>query len=88
MFDSVVNCTFGILGLLAAFGIGYHMALQYKIDPFSNACMTSVAFILATLDNNFTINTEFLSSEGMFTAILVALLTTFIYKYFIDHKIY
>ena len=88
LFDSVVNCTFGILGLLAAFGIGYHMALQYKIDPFSNACMSAVAFILATLDGSFAINTEYLSSEGMFTAIIVAVLTTFIYKFFIDHRIY
>lgn len=49
-FDSVVGVTFGILGLLAAIGVGYHLALQYGVDPISNAALTVVAFLLATLD--------------------------------------
>lgn len=86
-FDSVVGVTFGILGLLAAIGVGYHLALQYGVDPISNAALTVVAFLLATLDGEASISTSTFDASGMFTAILVAILVTMIYSYFVKHKI-
>ena len=87
-FDSAVNVTFGALGLLAAIGIGYHLAKQYdNVDPFSNSCMTVIVYLLATLGKDFTVSVENLSAEGMFTAILVAILVTYIHKFFISHNL-
>ena len=83
-FDSAVAVTFGALGLLAAIGIGYHMAKQYEgIDPFTNSCMTVIAYLLATLGKDFTISVDNLSAEGMFTAILVAILVTQVHRLFL-----
>lgn len=86
-FDSVVNVTFGLLGLLAAIGVGYHLAIQFDIDPISNAALTVVTFLLATLDAEASISTATFDASGMFTAILVAILVTYIYSFFIKHKI-
>lgn len=86
-FDSVVNVTFGILGLLAAIGVGYNLGLQFDVDPISNAALTVVTFLLATLDSEIAISTSTFDASGMFTAIVVAIVVTMIYSFFVKNKI-
>ncbi|NLH64254.1 MAG: PTS sugar transporter subunit IIC, partial [Erysipelotrichaceae bacterium] len=86
-FDSVSNVTFSVLGLLAAIGIGYNMAVQYDVEPISNTALTVIAFLLATEADDGSINLDNFSAAGMFTAILVSIFVTFTFKYFLDHKI-
>lgn len=80
--NAPVAITFGLLGLISAIGIGYNMALEFGVDPISNTIITTIAFLLATLTDDFAINTALLDATGMFTAIIVAIFTTFIYRFF------
>lgn len=85
--NAPVTVTFGLLGLISAIGIGYNMAVEYKVDPISNTVITTIAFLLATLTDEFKINTALLDATGMFTAIMVAILTTFVYRFFTTNNI-
>jgi PTS system cellobiose-specific IIC component len=86
-FDSVANVTFNSLGLIAAIGIGYNMAIQYHVEPISNTALTVISFLLAGELEDGTINIDNFSAAGMFTAILMAIFVTFTFKFFIDKKI-
>lgn len=86
-FDSVVNVTFGALGLIAAIGIGYNMAVQFEVEPISNAVLTVVAFLLATEKADATINSGAFDATGMFTAILISIFVTLVYRFFVKKKI-
>ena len=87
MLNAPVSVTFGILGLIAAIGIGYNLAIGFGVDPISNTVITTVAFLLATLTEDFTIDPALLDATGMFTAILVAIFTTFVYRFFVVKNI-
>lgn len=87
LLNTPVTVTFGMLGLISAIGIGYTMGKEFNVDPISNATVTTVAFLLATLSDDFTINIETLGATGMFTAIIVALFTTELFRFFVKKKI-
>lgn len=85
--NAPVNVTYGILGLLVAVGVGYNLAKELEVDAISSAVMTMVAFLLATLTDDFSINLGELGAGGMFTAIVIALITVQIYQFFVSHNI-
>lgn len=85
--NAPVNVTFGMLGLISAIGIGYYMGKELGVEPISNAVITVVAFLLATLSEENTLNIESLGAVGMFTAIIVSLFTVEVYQFFIRHNI-
>lgn len=87
LIDVMVNVTFGVLGVIATLGIAYFMAKTYEIDPITNIIISFIAFLIATLTPEFAINVEAFGATGMFTGIIVAILTTFIYKFFLDKNI-
>lgn len=83
----MVSVTFGILGLIATIGVSYFLAKAYDVEPISNVLITIVAFLLATLNPDLTIDLELFGAAGMFTGLIVAVMTVFIYKFFVDKKI-
>jgi len=83
--NAAVNVTFGMLGLISAAGIGFALSQRFKVDPFSNTIITIIAFLLATVDDKFQVSVSNLSASGMFTAILVAILTTSILRFTIKY---
>lgn len=85
--NAPVNVTFGMLGMISAVGIGYYMGQELGVEPISNAAITLIAFLLATLTEENTLNIESMGAVGMFTAIIVALFTVEIYRQFVIHKI-
>lgn len=85
--NAPVNVTFGILGLLVAIGVGYNMGKELGVDPITNSAMTTVAFLLATLNADFSINVDELGATGMFTAIIISILTVEIYRFFVKRNI-
>lgn len=87
LLNAPVNVTFGVLGLISAIGIGYNLGKEFNVDPISNTVITTVAFLLATLKNDFTINIDALGATGMFTAIIVALFTTEVFRFFVKKNI-
>lgn len=85
--NAPVNVTFGMLGMISAVGIGYYLGKELDVEPISNAAITLVAFLLATLTEENTLNVESMGAVGMFTAIIVALFTVEVYRRFIAHNI-
>lgn len=91
------NMTMGMLAVIVAFAIAYNLAGTYDM-PQLNAGLTSmVLFFIAAaptsyyqLANETTlagINTAYLGSQGLFTAIIVALVSVEITRFFIKHHI-
>ena len=85
MITTVNTVTIGSVGLVGAASVVYYFALEYtdiKIDPLITAFVSVVAFLLATLTDEFTIDTGLFGTRGLFTGILVALLTGTITHFF------
>ncbi|TDT62307.1 PTS cellobiose transporter subunit IIC [Fonticella tunisiensis] len=89
-----VGVTFDLLAVFVAIGVAYRLAERYKIDPISAAAMSLAGFMLVTpYKISFTpegINKTFdvtgiplalTGSKGMFVAILVAIISTEIFRF-------
>lgn len=83
MMNVVVNSSFGVLGILACLGIGYHLAKGYKLDPISGAIMSLVAFLVTQVTADFQLDTSNFGATGLFTAILVSIFTVEILRFFV-----
>lgn len=71
-----VTATFGVLGLAACLVIAYEYGGRLGQEPLVSATMAAVVFLLLQVDPaDQTFRTAGLGSEGLFTAILVALVT-------------
>ncbi|MED1791361.1 PTS cellobiose transporter subunit IIC [Brevibacillus nitrificans] len=96
-----VNATFDIMALIVGFGVAYRLAEKYKVDPLSAGAISVAAFLLATPYNTmFTpegastavevggvIPVALMGSKGLFVAMILALLSTEIYRKIIQKKI-
>src|SRR5690625_4060552 len=74
------NMSMAIMAVFAAFGIGYslakHYSEEYEMNPLSSAIISAVVFLLvAAPAQNEMIPTEFLDAKGLFTAMIVGLVT-------------
>ena len=84
--------TNGLLSLYASFSIGYILAKEHKNDSFSTGIISVMAFILLfPFDTNAkgldVIPLHYLGAEGMFTAIIVAILVERIIYFFNKHQL-
>ncbi|MCD7034544.1 PTS cellobiose transporter subunit IIC [Metabacillus sp. GX 13764] len=88
-----VGATFDLLAIFVAVAVAYRLAERYKMDPLSVAAVSLVSFMLVTpykiaftpegMDKAFDvagIPLALTGSKGMFVAIVVALLSTEIYR--------
>ncbi|MGG2918284.1 PTS cellobiose transporter subunit IIC [Brevibacillus parabrevis] len=96
-----VNATFDIMALIVSFGVAYRLAEKYKVDPLSAGAISVAAFLLATpYKTMFTpegataaqevggvIPVALMGSQGLFVAMLLAVLSTEIYRKIIQKKI-
>ena len=85
MITTVNSVTIGIVGLVGAASVAYYFAEGYtdiKIDALITAIISVAAFLLITVNEEFGINTELFGTKGLFTAIIVALLTGTIMHFF------
>jgi PTS system cellobiose-specific IIC component len=96
-----VSATFDIIALIAAFGIAYRLAEKYDIDALSAGAISVAAFLLATPNQvPFTpegatesvmvggaIPSALMGSKGLFVAMLIAILSTEIYRLIIKKNI-
>ena len=83
----VVNCTFGMLGLLACLGIGYNLAKTYGLDPVTGSVMSLVAFLLTQVTGDLQLDTSKFGAAGLFTAIIVSLFAVEVLKVFVKKDI-
>ena len=79
------NMTMGMLGVIAAFAIAYNLASSYKMSAMSSALTSAIIFMLTAAPAGYyaladgsvasMMKTTYLGSQGLFTAIVVAIVT-------------
>jgi len=95
-----VGVTFDLLAIFVALGVAYRLAERYKLDPLSVSVVSLATFMLATpykiaftpegMDKAFDvtgISLAYTGSKGMFVAIIIAILTTEIYRFIVSKDI-
>lgn len=87
MMNVAVTCSFGVLGVLAALGIGYNLSKSYKLDPITGAVISFVAFLLTQVTDDFQLDTSKFGAEGLFTAILVSIFAVEVLRFFVSRNI-
>jgi len=80
-----VTATFGLLGVVACMAIAYDLGKRLQQEPIVSASIALVIFLMIQIDpEDLTFITARLGSEGLFTAILVALVSVRVQKLFTD----
>ena len=80
-----VTATFGLLGVFVCFAIGYDLGKRLKQEAIVSASMATLIFLLIQIQlNDQTFAMDGLGSKGLFTAILIALVTVRVQKFFND----
>jgi cellobiose PTS system EIIC component len=88
LLDIGVSATFGLLGIIACFSIAGELARHLKQEPLVSASMAGVVFLMLQIDvANQTLSMDGLGSKGLFTAILIALVTVHAQKFFGDRNL-
>ena len=82
-----VTATFGMLAVFVCFAIGYDLGRRLKQEAVVSASMAALVFLLIQLrPGDQSLSMDGLGSSGLFTAILVALVTVRVQKFFTDRN--
>ncbi|WP_440894706.1 PTS cellobiose transporter subunit IIC [Amphibacillus sp. Q70] len=83
-----VDATFGLLGLVAVFSIAYSLAKSYEMDELSAGVISLATFFVATpLTENGNIPLNLMGSEGLFIAIILAIFSVEVFRFFEERNI-
>lgn len=86
-----VSSSFGLTGLVASFGIAQSMANQYKVDGIAAGIVSLSSFVTVTPfikgESGEGINLFYMGSGGIFVAIVLGLLSAYVYQWFINRNI-
>jgi PTS system cellobiose-specific IIC component len=96
-----VDATYNIMSLIAAFAVAYRLAESYSVDKLSAATISLSAFLLTTpfsflfkpsgakesVTVTGALSKAYLSSKGLFVALLIGILATEIYRWFVQKEI-
>lgn len=82
------TATFGLLAVFVCFAIGYDLGKRLKQEAIVSASMATLVFLMIQLQpGDLSLGMDGLGSKGLFTAILVAIVTVRVQKFFGDHNI-
>lgn len=92
LLNRMVNSTFGLIALVTSFGIAYRLAESYDTDGPSAGVLALAAFLLTTPtlsgeEGVVGIPYPMLGGKGLFSAIVIALISAEIYRWFIQKDI-
>jgi len=83
-----VTATFGMLGVFACFAVGYDLGKRLNQEAIVSASMATTIFLMVQLQlKDQTLWMDGLGSKGLFTAILIALISVRVQKFFTDKNI-
>ena len=85
-----VTATFGLLAVFVSLAIGYDLGRQLKQEAIVSASMSTLVFLMIQLQHKAEgqpLNMEGLGSKGLFTAILVAMISVRVQKFFTDQNL-
>lgn len=91
--NKVVNGSFGLIGLVASFGITHSLINSWKEDGISAGIIALSSYLILTPDligDGLAVAAyplAYLGSKGIFAAIVVSIFTSWIYHFFISRKI-
>lgn len=91
--DKIVNGSFGLIGMVAAFGVAKSLSEQHKMDGTSVGIIALSSFIIVTPSIFDTVNKgegipySYLGSKGMFVALIIGIFSALIYRWFINKGI-
>lgn len=85
------DSSFGLIGLVASFGIAYSLTKQYEVDGIGSGLVSLAAFITVTpflaSDVGAGMPTAYMGAKGLFIAIILGLVNGYVYQWFINHNI-
>jgi PTS system cellobiose-specific IIC component len=80
-----VTATFGLLAVFVCFAIGYDLGKQLKQEAIVSAAIATVVFLMLQIQQkDQTLSIDGLGSKGLFTAIIIALISVRLQKFFND----
>ena len=86
-----VDSSFGLMGLVASFGIANSLARQYDVDGVSAGIISLSSFVVVTPfvsgEAGAGIPVGFMGSKGLFVAMIVGIISSLIFKWFIKKDI-
>lgn len=83
-----VTATFGLLSIFVCFSIAYDLGKRLKQEGIVSGTMATVVFLMMEINlENQTLSMGNLGSRGVFTAILIALITVRVQKFFNDKNV-
>ncbi len=87
-----VGATFGLLSVFVCFALAYELGKQLKQEAVVSAGMATLVFLMIQLHlgdqgDEVSLPMDGLGSKGLFTAIVIALLTVRVQKYFTDRNL-
>lgn len=83
-----VTATFGLLAVFVCFAIAYDLGKLFKQDAMVSAGMATLVFLMVQIRlEDQVLSMEGLGSKGLFTAILVALISVRVQKLFADKNL-
>lgn len=85
------DSSFGLIGLVASFGIAYSLTRQYDVDGVPSGIVSLSTFILVTPfvtgEAGSGMPTTYMAAQGLFVAIVLGLINGWVYQWFINHNI-
>jgi PTS system cellobiose-specific IIC component len=83
-----VTATFGLLSVFVCFAIGYELGKLLKQEAMVSATIATLIFLMVQLQQkDLALNMENLGSKGLFTAVIIALISVRVQKFFTDKNL-
>jgi len=80
-----VTATFGLLAVFVCFAIAYDLGKRLKQEAFISAAMATTVFLMLQIQpKEQSISMDGVGSKGLFTAIIIALISVRVQKFFTD----
>ena len=85
------DSSFGLIGLVASFGIAHSLTKQYQVDGVPAGIVSLSTFILVTPfvsgEAGNGMPTTYMAAQGLFVAIILGLINGWVYQWVINHNI-
>lgn len=69
------SMTMGKIAIIVAFSVGYCLAREFDVDTLTGGLLSTIAFFTLQVTEEYELETAYFGSKGIFTAIVVALLS-------------
>ncbi|TLG77476.1 PTS sugar transporter subunit IIC [Culicoidibacter larvae] len=82
----IQNMTMGILGLLVALSLGYHLGRSYKLDGFTSSFMAAITFLIlsAMTEDRSAILFNWIGAKGLFLAMISSILAIEVFRFIVS----